>query len=50
MIAVISLRSEDEFSIESLTDDLNSAINYPNKLKRYGKKPPVPQTFKPNQR
>ena len=29
MIAVISLRSEDEFSIESLTDDLNSAINYP---------------------
>ena len=29
MIAVISLRPDDEFSIESLTDDLNSAINYP---------------------
>jgi hypothetical protein len=29
MIAVISLLPEDEFSIESLTDDLNSAINYP---------------------
>jgi Mg2+-importing ATPase len=26
MIATISLRSEDEFSIESLTDDLNSAL------------------------
>lgn len=29
MIAVISLRPDDEFSIETLTDDLNSAINYP---------------------
>ena len=29
MIAVISLLPDDEFSIESLTDDLNSAINYP---------------------
>ena len=29
MIAVISLRPEDEFSIESFTEDLNSAINYP---------------------
>jgi hypothetical protein len=29
MIATISLRTEDEFSIESLTDDLNSAITYP---------------------
>jgi hypothetical protein len=29
MIAVISLIPEDEFSIELLTDDLNSAINYP---------------------
>jgi hypothetical protein len=29
MIATISLRAEDEFSIESLTDDLNSAITYP---------------------
>lgn len=29
MIATISLRIEDEFSIESLTDDLNSAITYP---------------------
>jgi hypothetical protein len=29
MVATISLRSEDEFSIESLTDDLNSAITYP---------------------
>ncbi|HLN89675.1 MAG TPA: magnesium-translocating P-type ATPase [Candidatus Binatia bacterium] len=29
MIAAISLRAEDEFSIESLTDDLNSAITYP---------------------
>ncbi len=30
MIAAISLRVEDEFTIESLTDDLNSAITYPN--------------------
>jgi Mg2+-importing ATPase len=29
MIAVISLRPDDEFAIESFTDDLNSAINYP---------------------
>ncbi|MCW3996598.1 MAG: magnesium-translocating P-type ATPase [Candidatus Bathyarchaeota archaeon] len=29
MIATISLRSEDEFSIESLTEDLKSAISYP---------------------
>ena len=29
MIAVISLLPEEEFSIESLTDDLISAINYP---------------------
>jgi Mg2+-importing ATPase len=29
MIAIISLRAEDEFSIESLTEDLNSAITYP---------------------
>ena len=29
MIAMISLLPEDEFSIELLTDDLNSAINYP---------------------
>jgi len=29
MIAVISLRYEDEFSIESFTEDSNSAINYP---------------------
>lgn len=29
MIAAICLRSEDEFTIESLTDDLNSAITYP---------------------
>jgi len=29
MIAVISLRPDDELSIESLTDDLNSTINYP---------------------
>jgi hypothetical protein len=29
MIAAISLRVEDEFTIESLTDDLNSAITYP---------------------
>jgi len=29
MIATISLQTEDEFSIESLTDDLNSAITYP---------------------
>ncbi|MCL5949946.1 MAG: magnesium-translocating P-type ATPase [Candidatus Bathyarchaeota archaeon] len=29
MIATISLRTEDEFTIESLTDDLNSAITYP---------------------
>jgi hypothetical protein len=29
MIAVISLLPDDESSIESLTDDLNSAINYP---------------------
>ena len=29
MIAVISLRPEDEFSIESFTEDLGSAINYP---------------------
>ena len=29
MIATISLRSGDEFTIESLTDDLNSAITYP---------------------
>jgi Mg2+-importing ATPase len=29
MIATISLRVEDEFSIESLTEDLNSAITYP---------------------
>jgi Mg2+-importing ATPase len=29
MIATISLRSEDEFSIESLTDDLNNALPTP---------------------
>ena len=29
MIAVISLHPEEEFTIESLTADLNSAINYP---------------------
>ena len=29
MIAVISLRPEDEYSIESFTEDLGSAINYP---------------------
>ncbi|MGD6852380.1 MAG: magnesium-translocating P-type ATPase, partial [Candidatus Bathyarchaeia archaeon] len=29
MIAAICLRVEDEFSIESLTDDLNSALAYP---------------------
>ncbi len=29
MIATMSLRSDDEFSIKSLTDDLNSAITYP---------------------
>jgi len=29
MIAVISLHPDDELLIESLTDDLNSAINYP---------------------
>ena len=29
MIAVISLHPDEEFSIDSLTDDLNSAINYP---------------------
>jgi Mg2+-importing ATPase len=29
MIAVISLNPEEEFTIESLTADLNSAINYP---------------------
>jgi hypothetical protein len=29
MIAVISLLPDNEFLIESLTDDLNSAINYP---------------------
>jgi Mg2+-importing ATPase len=29
MIAAISLRAEDEFTVESLTDDLNSAIAYP---------------------
>jgi hypothetical protein len=29
MVAVISLLPDDEFTIESLTDDLNSAINYP---------------------
>ena len=29
MIAVISLRPEDEFSIESLTDDLNSVNKLP---------------------
>lgn len=29
MIAVISLQADDEFSIESLTNDLNSAITYP---------------------
>jgi P-type Mg2+ transporter len=29
MIAIISLRAEEEFTIESLTDDLNSAITYP---------------------
>lgn len=29
MVAVISLRFEDEISIESLTDDLKSAITYP---------------------
>ncbi len=29
MIATISLRAEDEFSIESLTEDLNRAIAYP---------------------
>ncbi len=29
MIATVSLRVDDEFTIESLTDDLNSAITYP---------------------
>jgi hypothetical protein len=29
MVAVITLHGEDEFSIEVLTDDLNSTINYP---------------------
>jgi P-type Mg2+ transporter len=29
MIAILSLRAEDEFSIASLTDDLNSGIPYP---------------------
>ncbi len=29
MIAVISLRPEDEYSIESFTEDLGSTINYP---------------------
>lgn len=29
MFAIISLRAEDEFTIESLTNDLNSAITYP---------------------
>jgi Cation transporting ATPase, C-terminus len=29
MIAVISLRSEDEISIDSLTDDLTGILNYP---------------------
>ncbi len=29
MIAAISLRAEEEFSIESLADDLNSALAYP---------------------
>jgi Mg2+-importing ATPase len=29
MIAVISLRAEEEFPIESLTEDLNSALSYP---------------------
>ncbi|MGE5575472.1 MAG: hypothetical protein ACM3UL_04995, partial [Ignavibacteria bacterium] len=29
MIATISLRVEDEFSIDSLSDDLNTAITYP---------------------
>jgi DNA-binding PadR family transcriptional regulator len=29
MVAVISLRFEDEISIDSLTEDLNSAITYP---------------------
>ncbi len=29
MIATVALRVEDEFSIDSLTDDLNSAITYP---------------------
>jgi cation transport ATPase len=29
MIATISLRVEDEFTIESLTEDLNSAVTYP---------------------
>ena len=29
MIAVVSLQPDEEFSIESLTGDLNSAVNYP---------------------
>jgi hypothetical protein len=29
MIAAISLRAEDEFTVESLNDDLNSALAYP---------------------
>jgi magnesium-transporting ATPase (P-type) len=29
MVAVLSLRSDEEFSIESFTSDLNSALNYP---------------------
>ncbi len=29
IVAVISLLPDDEFTIESLTDDLNSSINYP---------------------
>jgi P-type Mg2+ transporter len=29
MVSVISLKGDDEFAIETLTDDLNSVINYP---------------------
>ncbi len=29
MVAVLSLRFEDEFSIDSLSEDLNSVITYP---------------------
>jgi len=37
MIAAISLRAEDEFSIDSLVDDLNSAVAYPINQKQMGR-------------